>query len=331
VIILPAQLTQRSEFYHQLAQLTGAGLGLIRALEQLRLHPPSLSYREPIRRVLHELNQGSTFAEALSRTDRWLPDFDITLVEAGEKSGRLDQSFRLLSEHYSERARMARQMMADLAYPAFLLHFAVFILPFPQLFATGDWLHYGRQVFAVLLPVYLALAAVIYALQSGHGEGWRARVEAVLGGLPVLGTARRFLALARLAAALEALISAGVTIIEAWELAAAASGSPALRRAVRAWKPLLLAGQTPAETVLASADFPALFRNQYHTGEISGKLDDTLRRLHGYYQDEGSRKMHAVAKWVPIFVYLVIAFVIAFKIISFYLGYFQTLSNVKRF
>ena len=331
MIVTPAHLTQRSEFYHQLGQLTGAGLGLVRALEQLRRNPPSASYREPVQRVLDELKNGCTLAEALRHTGRWLPQFDVTLIEAGEKSGRLDQSFRLLSDYYTERARMAKRLIADLAYPVFLLHFAIFILPFPNLFLTGNGWLYLRQTLGVLVPIYAVVALLIYALQSRHGEAWRTWVEGLLSGVPVLGTARRYLAIARLAAALEALISAGVSIIEAWELAAAASGSPALRRTVRAWKPHLQAGQTPAEIILSSSRFPALFANQYSSGEISGKLDETLRRLHGYYQEEGSRKLHAVAKWVPVFIYLVIVAVIAYKIISFYLGYFQQIRGAGGF
>ena len=54
---------------------------------------------------------------------------------------------------------------------------------------------------------------------------------------------------------LEALISAGVNIVEAWDLAATASGSPALRRVVATWKPPLTAGQTPAEIVRDLSDF----------------------------------------------------------------------------
>jgi type II secretory pathway component PulF len=69
----------------------------------------------------------------------------------------------------------------------------------------------------ILSPLYLVTILLIYASQSKHGEAWRARIESVSNFIPILGAARRFLALARLAAALEALISAGVNIVEAWE------------------------------------------------------------------------------------------------------------------
>src|SRR5256885_3087592 len=131
----------------------------------------------------------------------------------------------------------------------------------------------------------------IFAAQGRRGESGRAFLERFFRAVPLFGSARQNLALARLAAALEALITAGVSIIEAWELAATASGSPALRRAVLAWKPEVLAGQTPAEAVNRSGAFPELFANLYHTGEITGQLDETLDHLHRLYQEEATRKL----------------------------------------
>ncbi len=331
LIITPGQFTQRADFYHQLAQLTSAGLGLIRALEELKRNPPARSYREPVQRVLTQLAAGCTFTESLLRTGQWLPAFDIALLQAGEHSGRLDACFRLLSDYYNDRARIARQLIADLAYPAFLFHFAVLIFPFAQFFATGNVFIYVAQTIGLLIPVYAVVAALIYAAQSKHGERWRAWVESILHPIPVLGSARRFLALSRLAAALEALINAGVTIIEAWELAATASGSPALRRAVLAWKPQLLSGQTPAEAVSRCSQFPEMFANLYNSGEVSGKLDESLGRLRQYYQEEGMRKLHAVAQWSPRIIYLVIMLMIAYRIIHFWLGYFQQIQDAGGF
>src|SRR5205814_10703053 len=155
-----------------------------------------------------------------------------------------------------------------LAYLAILFHLAIFIFPFSQFFASGNLLAYLRQTFGLLIPLYAFVALLVYVSQSRHGERWRAVFESLIRPIPVLGTARHYLALSRLAAALEALLSAGVTVIEAWELAATASGSPALRRTVLAWRPLVNAGQTPAEVVSASTRFPEMFENQYNTGEV---------------------------------------------------------------
>ena len=322
-IVTPGQLTQRAEFYRQLGQLTAAGIGLPAALQQLYRSPPDRSYRRPVGQLLQMLTDGNTFSESLQALGSWAPAFDIALLHAGEHSGRLDACLRLLADYYTDRARIARQMIADLAYPVFLFHFGVLIFTFLKLIRSTGWVGPVAQMLGILLPIYAVVLLILYAAQSRHGERWRGLVESLLDPVPVLGKARHYLAISRLSAALEALLRAGVTIIEAWELAAAASGSPALRRTVLSWRPQVEAGQTPAEVVNASGRFPEMFAHQYATGEISGQLDDTLHRLNQYYQEEGSRKLHLVSQWVPRAVYLLVVVLIAYHIVQFYVGYFR--------
>jgi type IV pilus assembly protein PilC len=334
-IVTPRQFSQRAEFYHQLGQLTSAGIGVLPALEQLKRNPPGRSFREPIQRLLDGLAQGRTFTGSLQQMGAWLPEFDIALIDAGERSGRLDACFRLLADYYNDRARITKQVISQLVYPVGLIHFAaivfVVILPFAasQFNASLLWLFVKAAL--VLAPLYLITFFLIYAAQSKHGEKWRARIESFSRLIPVLGTARRFLALARLAAALEALINAGVTIIEAWDLAAAASGSPALRRAVENWKPEVIAGRTPAEVVRERREFPEMFSNLYASGEVSGKLDETLKRLYAHYQEEGTHKLQSFAQWTPRLVYMLVAGIIAYKVITFYTGYFQQINDMSHF
>src|SRR5260370_31379492 len=131
-------------------------------------------------------------------------------------------------------------MLAELDYPMFVFHFAIFLLPFLSFFRTGNLPLYLMQTFGILLPLYAVVFFIIYATQGRRGMKWRSFLERALRPIPVLGTGRHYLALARLAAALEALINAGVTIIEAWDMAAAASGSPAIQRAVADWRPAVV-------------------------------------------------------------------------------------------
>src|SRR5262249_1722374 len=152
----------------------------------------------PLQSLTGELAQGFTLTESLHRLGSWLPAFDIALVHAGEQSGRLDACFRLLSDYYSERARMARQVIADLLYPAFLFTFAILTLPFAQFFHSRNWVRSLLQPVGVLLPIYFVIGLIIYAAQSRHGEICRACMESLLHPVPGLGSARRYLALGRL-------------------------------------------------------------------------------------------------------------------------------------
>jgi general secretion pathway protein F len=320
LIVTPRQLTQRAQFYQQLGQLAAAGIPIPTALDMLMRNPPSRAFREPIRLMITQLAGGAILSDALQSIGKWVPSFDIALVRAAEHSGRLDAVFKLLANYYDARAALLRQMIGDLAYPVFLFHFAILTFNFIAWFQSGMSLTmFALRMTATLLPIYLSVWLIIFASQGRRGEKWRSFFEAILRPVPMLGTARHFLALSRLAAALEALLSAGVTIIEAWEMAAAASGSPSLQRTVLAWKPQLAGGQTPSEAVSAAPrQFPELFANLYHTGEVSGQLDESLDRLRKYYHEEGTRKLHLLARWVPKLIYLCVAGFIAFKIIKYY-------------
>lgn len=327
-IITPGQLARQAEFYHQLAAMMAAGIPVVQALEQIAKAPPGHGFRRPLRAILDSLGQGMTFAEAASLVRGWLPVFDLALVKAGEESGRLDASCRLLADYYQSRARLTRQVLSDLAYPVMIVHAAVLLAPFPQFFLTGNVGAYARQTLGVLGPIYLGAVLLAIAVQGRRGERWRALLETAFRPVPLLGKARRSLGLARLSAALGALLNAGISILTAWPMAGAASGSPALRRAVLRWEGELQKGTPPGDLLPGTPAFPEFFTNLYRTGEISGTLEDTLRRLHTYYQDEATRKLHAFALWLPRLVYFGILIYMAFKIVGFWAGYYEGILNM---
>ena len=319
-IVTPSELNRRADFYHQLQQLTSAGLGIVNSLDQLQRNSPSRSYRVATGHLLGLIQRGQALGESMRAIPDWLPDFDITLIEAGEQSGRLDRCFRMLGDYYVERAKVARRVIGALAYPAFLLHMLagvsalVLFFWYPKICVLP---------LVALFGLYVVTFLVIYATQNKHSEAWRAKVEFVLSKIPVLAKARRHLAVARLSAALEALISAGVSIIEAWVLAGKASGSVALQRTVDSWVPALRAGKTPAEMLQQSRAFPEIFTSQYAAGEVSGKLDETLERLRDYYQEDGGQKVRTLAQWIPIGIYLLILIGGGGFVIWFWITYFN--------
>lgn len=330
-LFTPGQLQRRADLFHQLGQLTAAGIPLPAALESQRQRATRASLRTALSTLVTSLQDGNSFNAALQRLPDWLPPFDAALLRAGEESGRLPETFASLAAQYRDRARLARTLLISLAYPLLVLHVALLIFPvqhLQQLVLQGNGAGYVGQKLALFFPLYALALAGIVTFQGSRGERWRAGLEQVLRLVPGLGSARRHLALSRLAAALEALISAGISIIEAWDLAATASGSPALVRAVRQARPGLYAGQTPSEMVQQSAEFPTEFATQYHTGEISGQLEPSLIRLREYHYEEGTRRLKLFfAGAVGAFIGGVMLFA-AWQIIQFYLGYFQNLRQV---
>lgn len=323
--VLPGQLERRAELYHQLALAVGAGLPLPLAIRGLADHPVSPSFRRPLRRVAERLDGGDTLAEAIGRLGDWMPEFDRAMIGAGEQSGRLDETLRLLARSCRDRAASLRAMINGLIYPIAVFHVAVLVFPtglLRALFWEGAVAPFVVQKLSVLLPAYALVLFLLWIAQGSRGRPIRTLFESIVGFLPVLGGAYRALALSRLSMALDSLLNAGVAVTKAWPLAAAASGSPRLQRVTDAWPYQMEAGRTPAELVSASRAFPGQFASLYGTGEISGRVDEILPRLAMHYQEEGERKMRHAAVGFAWFVYALAAAMAAFQIISFWTGYY---------
>ncbi len=315
--------------------MIAAGVPLMKALEMASATPSIRASQKTILELIQHLQSGLTFSESMTRVQGWMSEFDIALLSVGEGSGRLDASFKLLANYYAARAQIIRDTIAGLAITTVTLH--VFLLVFP----LGLWIAFAQGIlnndYVRCLPFLIEKAAVfgvlygiafslIYACQGKRGERWRTRVESVLHPVPLLGTARKYLALSRLASALEALIGAGVSIIKSWELAGDASGSPRLQREISGWKGRLESGATPADLINQSRCFPQIFANLYGTAEQSGKLDDALARLHTYFQEEGFRTLRFFTRLLNGTIYGLVVLLVAYSVIRFWLNYFSQIS-----
>jgi type IV pilus assembly protein PilC len=331
MIVTPKRLEQRAEFYHQIGTLTEAGLSLVQSLESLNRTKRSRVLGQPIVQLLDQLEGGATFSEAAAGIKGWLPAFDLALIDSGERSGRLDVCLRLLAEFYRQRAQAVSEVIRQLMYPLLIVHAAILLGPFPQLFLTGDIVSYGKTIGSILVPVYLVIFVLVYLAQGKHGYRMRSLLETVFGLVPLLGAARKALALSRFCLALEALLAAGTNVGKAWSLSADASGSPKLQRVVGPFISQIEGGRTPGELLDGAGFFPDVFVSLFTSGEVSGQIDENLKRLRIYYQDEGFGKMKQFSVWFPRMIYFGIMGYIVYTILSFYSGYYDSVFDATEF
>lgn len=351
-MVTPRQLNNRAQLFDQLSSMISAGMPLTKALEMAGKNRATGTPQKVIQALVHYLREGYTFTDSMqllsgqkeagrqagidvSLTGKkayWLTDFDIALLSAGEESGRLDVVFKVLARYYEARARIIRDTISRTLTTLATLH--VFLLIFPLAYFVAFVLGIINGDYKMCLPyifnktlifgaLYGLTAFVIYACQGGRGESWRLLVEAIFNMVPILRTAIKYLAVARLACALEALTNAGVPVMRSWELAASACGSPRLRRDIMIWLPQLETGMTPGEMVQQIRYFPEMFENMYNTAELSGKHDETLQRLHRYFEDEGFRTLQFFTRILTGTIYAIVVVLVAYNIIGFYMGYFR--------
>lgn len=332
--------------------MIAAGVPLPKAMEMASRNRSIGISQRVIGELAHYLQEGHTFTDAMQLVsgqrrgmnavlkpskECWLADFDVALLSAGEESGRLDETFRVLARYYASRAKIIRDTIASLIITIITLH--VFLLVFPigllQEFAQG--IMYGDtakcmpfiiEKIVVFGTLYGAIWFLVFACQGNRGEGWRAAVESIFNVVPLLRTSVKYLAVARLAMSLNALLSAGVPVIRSWELSAVGCGSPRLKKEVVRWTPELESGTTPSDMVAQIGYFPEMFSQLYQSGEISGKMDETLTRLHTYFEEEGFRKLNAFCRVLNFVIYFTMAGIAGIFIINFWLHYYsQILGN----
>jgi type II secretory pathway component PulF len=70
-----------------------------------------------------------------------------------------------------------------------------------------------------------------------------------------------------------------------------------------------------------------MFVNLYHTGEISGKLDESLAHLHTYFREEGFQKLRTFTKILNGVIYFSVAVMVGYFVISFWVHYYGVLVN----
>lgn len=338
LILTPGQFNDRADFYHQCVSLLTAGYGLIQVLEHLRDRPPSRTYVRPLTDIIFHLREGETFAQAIRNQGRWIPEFDAALLEAGELSGRLDQCMRQLADYYKDRAELLKSVIGALIYPVGLLHALLILRAAPNLVLsilnneTGE----GVAVFlastvGLLVPVYAVVFVIIYFSQSGRAQIIRRFLELIWNIVPIVGTARKHLSLSRLAMSLGALLNAGVIVTKAWLVAAQSSGSFRIDREINDWPEKIDSGVPPSELIRHSRAFPDVFANLYATGEVSGRLDEHLQKLHVYYAESGTGKLRQAAVWYTSLFLMGVFIYIAYYIISFYVGYFKQIGEISDF
>ena len=350
-MVTPGQLNRRAALFEQLAAMISAGVPLTKAMEMAGRNRSAGVSTKVIQQITHYLQEGHTFTDAMQLVSGqkrgvdvtlkpiktyWLADFDIALLSAGEESGRLDATFRLLARYYASRAKIIRDTISGLIITIITLHVFLIILPLPYFVAFFWGLVNGQYAAGIPYLVWLvvvfgglygAVWFVAFMCQGNRGEGVRRTVEAVFGIVPILRTAIKYLVVARLSMALDALLNSGVPMIRAWEMAVAASGSPSLKREVLRWTPEMETGTTPADMVGQIAYFPEIFVQLYQSGEISGKLDESLTRLHTYFEEEGFRKLQTFCRILNMVIYFSIAIMVGVFVIHFWMHYYGDMLN----
>ena len=302
------------------------------------------------KKILKTMEQGLAANASLSRVLKGsgaFPDYLVSMVEIGEKSGRLDDVVSMLARHYEREDRLHSQIRSAVLYPLVLILMiagvvavlVVKVLPiFRQVFenlgadvppasvaAMSIGAAVGKYAFFVLLGIVL-LALLCWALaKTKRGARFFQELSEKL---PVTRRIFEKIGSARFASVMSMLLASGCDISESLTLTAGVLGSPAMTRRAEACRQAMSGGAAFPQAVKAAGLFSGFYAGMITVGEKTGSLDSVMSQLAAHYSEEAGISLSNAVSLIEPALVGVLSAVIGVVLLSVMLPLMGIMSSV---
>ncbi len=299
------------EFFTQMNVQLKAGVPLIQALEVAVEECDNLRFQLILEAIHRNVLAGSLFYEALEKYPEAFQPYMVSLIRAGEMSGRLPDTFKDLQDYLEWLDRVINDVRQASVYPAivlsvvgtFVLALFTFVIPkFMELMKVArvqvppvTQFIFGLSTFAKdtwWIWISIFVGGFIFFKTAYRVSSWFAEfIDNLKLKLPLLGEINRMIALSRFAHNLALMYRAGIPILQALRLCAGLVGNTAVEKAVRGVENTVTAGESIGDSMRRHKVFSSILRRMVALGEVTGKLDETLELVAIYYNDTVPRKI----------------------------------------
>ncbi|MBN1943108.1 MAG: type II secretion system F family protein [Phycisphaerae bacterium] len=295
----------RSAMLRQIATALQAGLPLLSALRVVHEQADSEALKTLLNDLARRVQAGESLSDAMAAHERDFSALDVSMVRVGETAGVLDQVMRHLADFAEHDLDVREKVRSAATYPIFVLGLAavsvvvIITVILPRVMGT---LTEGLGSASLPMPTRMLLwlsgflqsygwLVVLVLIAAGWGfAAWRKRPAGRLAldkfklRVPVLGTALRRIAVGRFARTLGTLSQSGIQILEALQVLRGTLGNEVLARKVDKVAADIKQGQSIAEPLRETGEFPPLLIQVIAMGERTGRLDELLLQTADSYE-----------------------------------------------
>lgn len=308
---------ERIAFTKNLAAMLTAGLTLSRALSVIERQTNNKGLKNIVVDLQEEVKKGTAFHEALARHPKVFSTLFISMTKAGEESGTLAESLRVVAKQMERSFTLTRKIRGAMIYPAIII-FAIIVIgilmmvyvvptlsttfkelgvPLPQATQTiinvSDFMANNViLVFTILIVATLSLLAFLKTKVGGN------LVLALALHIPVISTLVRETYSARVSRALSSLLSSGVEMLSAIAIAEEVVGDNVFGKVVREAGVRVKKGEALS---LAFVEHPKLYPvfmgDMIAVGEETGQVAGMLGQVAEYYEndvEEGTKDLSTI-------------------------------------
>lgn len=299
------KLKDISLFCKQMSVMLESGIPLNNAVDIMEQQATSKVLRESLKKVSNSLKEGNQLSTALRQQGSLYPELLINMIEAGERTGRLDNTLERMSTHYTKELKINRQVKGALIYPAVLIFLVVaaviilmtFVIPqFKGVFdSSGVELPLiTRMVLGMseaIVKYWWLMLIIIIGLVVGVGsyiktDAGRYQFDALKLKLPLIKGAVQKIITSRFSSTMATLTSSGIPLVDAIEAAASTTNNAVVEARIKEASGGLQQGRNLTEMITATGIFPPMMLSMVKIGEESGSLESMLVKTSDYYEEE---------------------------------------------
>jgi type IV pilus assembly protein PilC len=321
-------------FTRQLSTMIGAGLPLTDSLSILQLQvPPALQTK--VADILRSIEGGSTFADALTHHTETFSRVYIALVRAGESAGVLDTILIRLADTLEKQREFREKTKGAMIYPVIVVIGMLLVSAVMMIFVLPK-LTVMYKDFNVELPIvtkilmststfmatyWYILALVIAGIVYAFGKWKKTKVGAyqydvLVLKLPIFGKIKSMVLMAEFSRTLALLASAGVSLVESLAIVREVADSEVMRRALTEVGKDVEKGNTLATSLAKHPVFPMIVSQMTSVGEQTGKLDEILNRVAGYFENESEHAIKNLSTAMEPIIMVVLGVGVGFLIVA---------------
>jgi len=283
------------EFTFKFSGMYSAGLGVMHCLEVLEEQAENPAFKEILGDVREKVATGSSLKKAFEPYETLFSTYYLGMMEAGESSGELRKVLEMTANYLENKMAIHQRVKNAFTYPVVVIcvctvvitALVMFVVPmFSKIYTRMNVPLPGPTQFLVLLSDliynwwYLIIGGTVLGVFLARK--WlkapenKLRIDRFKLCMPVFGKLNRLVVVSRFTRSFATLISVGVPMIEALDVAKQVASNHEMAQVAERIKAVVHAGTDVATAFRQHAIFPSIVLHMADSGEQAGRLPDML-------------------------------------------------------
>jgi type IV pilus assembly protein PilC len=327
----------------KLATMTTASMPLFESFKLAQEQLKQGHLKEIGQQILDDLEAGHRFSEALAKHKTFNSTY-LNMVKAGELTGSLDVFLSKLTKNLEKNIQLKNNIKKALFYPIVLIVVAILtttfmlfqIVPtFEKMYQSMkielpamtqsivDLRHFMSEPFNLMVAIVSIFFIMMVYQQSQKVKKIKKFKDRIVFKIPLFGKIIHQSIMAKTALLMADLVSTKVGIIEILETVIKVSNNVIFVNAIDNIKHNVLMGQSLSDSFAQESIFPSNFAQLIKVGEKTGKVEEMLKAISTYYQEEFDTLVQGLAMIIEPIMIVIVGGLIGFLLIALYLPIFS--------